>query len=65
MRPETIEPMEAVLFTKISEWTVRQSKLGSLAPCIKMISMEYGLNPSKKHHFCIIKKIIIRSAQWN
>lgn len=65
MNQETIDPMEAVLFTKITEWAVRQSKVGALAPCIKAVSAEYGLNPNKKHHFAIIKKIIIRSAKWN
>jgi len=62
---ETVEVLETVLFTKLTEQSVGKSKVKQIEAPIKFIEFVWGLNLSRNTQIKTIKKIIVESVKSN
>lgn len=62
---ETIEVMEPVLFTSISEQLLKKSKVKEIMPILRHIGSEWDLNINKVKHFKVANRILVNSIKWN
>lgn len=62
---ETVEVLETVLFTKLTEQSVGKSKIKQIEAPIKFVEFVWGLNLSRNTQFKTIKKIIVESVKSN
>lgn len=62
---ETVEVLETVLFTKLTEQSVGKSKVKEIEAPIKFIEFAWGLNLSRNTQFKTIKKILVNSVIKN
>jgi hypothetical protein len=62
---ETVEVLETVLFTKLTEQSVGKSKMKQIEAPVKFIEFVWGLNLSKNNQIKTIKKIIVNSVIKN
>jgi hypothetical protein len=62
---ETVSVMESVLFTKLSEQSIRKSGINSIKEPIAFIEYDWKLSMSRTHDFKVIKRILINSVKKN
>lgn len=62
---ETVEVLETVLFTKLTEQSVGKSKVKQIEAPIKFVEFVWGLNLSRNTQIKTIKKIIVESVKSN
>lgn len=62
---ETIEVLEPILFTNLSERLAGNAKPSEFIKLMKFIAIDYSLDIRKQYHFDICKKIIINSIRYN
>lgn len=62
---ETVETLETVLFTKITEQSVGKSKITDIETPVKFIEFVWGLNLSRNTQIKTIKKILVNSVIKN
>lgn len=62
---ETIEVLEPILFTNLTERLAGNAKPSEFIKLMKFVAVEWNLDIRKEYHFNICKKIIINSIKWN
>ncbi len=65
MPKETIDPMEPVLFTNLSEKLIGKSKPSEFIKMMEIVATDYYLHLKRQPQYNTVKKIIINSVRWN
>ena len=64
-KKETVQPMEAILFTDLALRPINQSKVSEIKPYLDFIATENNLKLNRLKEFNQAVKILCKSVMWN